>query len=65
MARNKIPDSAEEKRRRKFKGGELFGLVLRSLTGSWIFCNKIGFSKLQQINSVSHRVARILQKSVA
>jgi len=42
MARNKIPDFAEEKRRRKYKG-ELFGLIPRSLTGSWIFGNKIAF----------------------
>jgi hypothetical protein len=48
MARNEMPDSAKEKRRRKFKGGELFGLVLRSLTGSWIFCNKIGFSNYNE-----------------
>jgi hypothetical protein len=47
MARNKMPDFAKEKRRRKFKG-ELFGLISRSLTGSWIFCNKIGFSNYNE-----------------
>ena len=47
MARNKIPDFAKEKHRRKYKG-ELFGLFPRSLTGSWIFCNKIGFSNYNE-----------------
>jgi len=63
-ARNKIPAFAEEKRRLKYRG-ELFGLIPRSLTGSSIFCNKIGFSNYNEINAVSHRVASILQKSLA
>ena len=62
-ARNKIPTLAEEKRRRKYKG-ELFGLIPRSLTSSWIFCNKIGFSNYNE-SIPSHRVAPILQKNLA
>ena len=48
MARNKMPDFAMEKRQRKFKGRTFFGLTPRSLTGSWIFCNKIVFSNYNE-----------------
>ena len=65
IARSKMTDSEQEKRRRKCKG-ELFVLIIpASLTSSWIFCKRIGFSNYNESIPVSHRVAPVLQKSLA
>jgi hypothetical protein len=66
MVRNKMPDFENQECGRKCEGELLVFIIPPRLSGSWIFCKKIGFwhRELSIFRASSHMAARVFLRKI-